>query len=175
MSKKLSTRRLLLLALFAAISIVLTRFLSFYLPIVAVNTVRISLGNIPIVMAGLLLGPVAGAATGIVADVVGTTMFSAFGYFPGFTLSAALVGFLPGVLRLYFKNPDKYSNILAIVFITEVVTSMCLNTLWVSMLSHANYFVLLAPRVGITLVMMLIYSWIIHILLKRLKTVIRGC
>lgn len=172
MSKKFSTRNLLLLALFAAISIVLTRFLSFYLPIVAVNTVRISLGNIPIVMAGLLLGPLAGAATGVVADVVGTTMFSALGYFPGFTLSAALVGFLPGVLKLYFKNLDKYSNILIIVFITEAVTSMGLNTLWVSILSHANYFVLLIPRIGITLVMMLIYSWIIYILLKRLKTVI---
>lgn len=170
--KKFTTKNILLLALFAAISIILTRFLSFYLPIVAVNTVRISLGNIPIVLAGLLLGPVAGAATGIVADVVGTTMFSAFGYFPGFTLSAALVGFLPGVLKLYFKNTDKYSHILAIVFITELITSMGLNTLWVSMLSHVNYFVMLVPRVGITLIMMLLYSWIIYILLKRLSKVI---
>lgn len=170
--KKFTTKNILLLALFAAISIILTRFLSFYLPIVAVNTVRISLGNIPIVLAGLLLGPVAGAATGIVADIVGTTMFSAFGYFPGFTLSAALVGFLPGILKLYFKSTDKYSNILAIVFITELITSMGLNTLWVSMLSHVNYFVMLVPRVGITLIMMLIYSWIIFILLKRLNKVI---
>ncbi len=170
--KKFTTRNILLLALFAAISIILTRFLSFYLPIVAVNTVRISLGNIPIVLAGLLLGPIAGAATGIVADVIGTTMFSAFGYFPGFTLSAALVGFLPGVLKIYFKNTDKYSNILAIVFITELVTSMGLNTLWVSMMSHVNYFVMLVPRVGITLIMMFLYSWIIYVLLKRLNKVI---
>ncbi len=172
MNKKFTTKNTLLLALFAAISIILTRFLSFYLPIVAVNTVRISLGNIPIVLAGLLLGPFAGAATGIVADVVGTTMFSAFGYFPGFTLSAALVGFIPGILKSYFKNLNKYSSILTIVFITELITSMGLNTLWVSILSHANYFVLLVPRVGITVIMMLLYSWIIHILLKRLNRVI---
>jgi Putative regulator of cell autolysis len=172
MNKKFSTRNILLLALFAAISIIFTRFLSFYLPIVAVNTVRISLGNIPIVLAGLLLGPFAGAATGIVADVVGTTMFSAFGYFPGFTLSAALVGFLPGILKLRFKNTDKYSNILIIVFITELITSMGLNTLWVSIMSHVNYFVLLIPRAGITIIMMLIYSWIIYILLKRLKRMV---
>lgn len=170
--KKLTTKKILLLALFAAISIILTRFLSFYLPIVAVNSVRISLGNIPIVLAGLILGPAAGAATGIVADVIGATMFSAFGYFPGFTLTAALVGFLPGVLKMYFKNPDRYSNILAIVFITELITSMGLNTLWVSMVSHVNYFVILIPRVGITVIMMLIYSWIIYILLKRLNKVI---
>ncbi|HVI42377.1 MAG TPA: folate family ECF transporter S component [Anaerovoracaceae bacterium] len=170
MSKKVfSTKNILLLALFAAISIILTRFLSFYLPIVAVNTVRISLGNIPIVLAGLLLGPIAGAATGIVADVVGTTMFSPFGYFPGFTLSAALVGFLPGILKLHFKNLDKYSNILIIVFITELITSIGLNTLWVSMMTNVSFIVLMIPRAGITLIMMLLYSWIIYILLKRLK------
>jgi ECF transporter S component (folate family) len=172
MGKIFSTKNILILALFAAISIILTRFLSFYLPIVAVNTVRISLGNIPIILAGLLLGPVAGAATGIVADVIGTTMFSPFGYFPGFTLSSALVGFVPGILRLRFKSLDKYSSILIIVFITELIASMGLNTLWVSMLSHVNYFVLLVPRVGITLVMMFLYSWIIYVLLKRLNKVI---
>lgn len=169
MKMKFTTKNLLLLALFAAISIIFTRFLSFYLPIMAINTVRISLGNIPIVLAGLLLGPVAGAATGIVADVIGTTMFSPFGYFPGFTLSAALVGFLPGILKAYFKDTNKYSNILIIVFITELITSIGLNTLWVSMMTNVNYFVLMIPRAGITLIMMIIYSWIIYILLKRLK------
>ena len=169
MNMKLSTKNILLLALFAAISIIFTRFLSFYLPIVAVNTVRISLGNIPIVLAGLLLGPAAGAVTGIVADVIGTTMFSPFGYFPGFTLSAALVGFLPGILKLYIKNTDKYSNILFIVLVTELITSIGLNTLWISIMTNVNYFILMVPRAGITLIMSLIYSWIIYVLFKRLK------
>ena len=166
---KFNTKNLLLLALFAAISIIFTRFLSFYLPILALNTVRISLGNIPIALAGLLLGPFAGAAAGIVADVVGTTMFSPYGYFPGFTLSAALVGFLPGILKIYLKNLDKYSNVFIIVLITEIVTSIGLNTLWVSMMTHVNYFILMAPRAGITLIMTLIYSWIIQVLLKRFR------
>ena len=167
--KLLSTKNIMLLALFAAISIIFTRFLSFYLPIVAVNTVRISLGNIPIVLSGLLLGPFAGAATGIVADVVGTTVFSPFGYFPGFTLSAALVGFIPGILKNYMKDLGRYTSILIIVLITELITSIGLNTLWVSMMTNVNYFILMAPRAGITLIMSLIYSWIIYVLLKRLK------
>jgi ECF transporter S component (folate family) len=166
---KSNTKKILLLALFAAISIIFTRFLSFYLPIIAVNSVRISLGNIPIALAGLLLGPFAGAATGIVADVVGTTMFSPFGYFPGFTLSAALVGFIPGILRIYIKNLDRYPNVLVIILITELVTSIFLNTLWLSVMTHVKYLLLLVPRAGITLVMSLLYSWIIYILHKRLK------
>ena len=166
---KFNTKKLLLLALFAAISIIFTRFLSFYLPIIAVNSVRISLGNIPIALAGLLLGPFAGAATGIVADVVGTTMFSPFGYFPGFTISAALVGFIPGILRIYIKNLDRYANVLVIILITELVTSIFLNTLWLSIMTHTKYLLLLAPRAGITLVMSLLYSWVIYILHRRLK------
>lgn len=166
---KFNTKNLLLLALFAAISIIFTRFLSFYLPIIAVNSVRISLGNIPIALAGLLMGPFAGAATGIVADVVGTTMFSPFGYFPGFTLSAALVGLIPGILRIYIKNLDRYTNVLIIILITELVTSILLNTLWISVMTHVKYLLLLAPRAGITLVMSLLYSWVIYILHRRLK------
>ncbi|MEL7655661.1 MAG: folate family ECF transporter S component [Bacillota bacterium] len=169
MNANINTKNIILLALFAAISIIFTRFLSFYLPIVTINTVRISLGNIPIVLAGLLLGPFAGAATGIVADVVGTTMFSPFPYFPGFTLSAALVGFIPGILRKFIKGLGKYTNILIIVLTTELITSIGLNTLWISTITNVNYFVLMAPRAGITLIMSLIYSWIIFVLLKRLK------
>ncbi len=169
MNKKLSTKNIMLLALFAAISIIFTRFLYFYLPIIAVNTVRISLGNIPIILAGLLLGPAAGAITGIVADVIGTTMFSPFGYFPGFTLSAAVVGFLPGILKLYFKNLDKYFTILIIVLITELIASIGLTTLWVSIMTNVNYFILIIPRAGITLIMALINSWIVYILFKRLR------
>lgn len=170
--RKMTTKNIMLLALFAAISIILSRFLSFYLPIVAVNTVRISLGNIPIILAGLTLGPIAGLATGAIADFVGSTMFSALGYFPGFTLSAALVGFLPGVLKSVFNNTNRFSNVLAIVFITELITSVGLNTLWLSIMMNVNYFLLMLPRAGITLIMTFIYSWIIYILLKRLKRAI---
>lgn len=169
MNKAFTTKNLLLLALFAAISIILTRFLSFYLPILAVNTVRISLGNIPVILAGLLLGPMAGAVTGIAADVIGATMFSPFGYFPGFTLSAALVGVLPGILKAYIRNLDRFKSVLLIVFITELITSVGLNTLWVSITTHVSYVVLLIPRVGITLIMMLVYASVVYVLLKRLN------
>lgn len=172
MKNKITTKNLMLLALFSAISIILTRFLSFYLPIFAANSVRISLGNIPIILAGLLLGPIGGAATGIVADVIGATMFSPLGYFPGFTLSACLVGFLPGILKSRLGKQFKFTNILVIIFITELITSIGLNTLWLSILTNVNYIVLLVPRAGITLVMTVLYSWIIYILYKRLNQVL---
>ena len=173
MNAKLSTKNLLLLALFAAISIIFTRFLSFYLPIITVNSVRISLGNIPIILSGLLLGPFAGAATGIVADVIGATLLSPYGYFPGFTLSACLVGFIPGLLKHRFIDSGKFSGILVIVFITELVTSIILNTLWLSIMTNAPFLALMIPRAGLTIIMMFLYSWIIYVLYKRLHRELR--
>lgn len=168
MSGKFSTKKMMLMALFAAINIILARFLSFYLPLFGGNTVRIGLGNIPIFLAGLLLGPFAGAVTGIVADVLGTTMFSGM-YFPGFTLSAALVGLIPGLLRFRFGEHFTFPKTLLVIGITNLLASTILDTLWVCILWHVPYLTLLVPRAIIALPMILIYSWITYILYRRLK------
>ncbi len=69
--------------------------------------VRISLAH-PIVMADCLWVPLP-SATGIGADVVGTTMFSALGI-PGSRLAALVALF--GHPQSNFKNLNKYSSIL---------------------------------------------------------------
>lgn len=168
MSLKLSTKKMMLMALFAAISIILVRFLSFYLPIFGSTTVRIGLGSIPLFLAGLLLGPLAGAITGIVADVLGTTLFSGM-YFPGFTLSAALAGFIPGLLRSKLKGELTFLHTLFILGISELITSLGLNTLWVCILYHIPYLTMFVPRVIVALPLTLVYTWITYALYRRLK------
>ena len=73
------------LALLVALDIILTRFLS-------INTqfLRISLGMIPVAIAGIAFGPVWGGLCGAVGDVLGMLIFPSGAYFPGFTLTAAL-------------------------------------------------------------------------------------
>jgi ECF transporter S component (folate family) len=99
----MKTKNLIILSLFSAISIVLTRFLAFYIPFFGSNDVRISLGDVPIMLAGLIFGPIAGALTGAVSDVIGATMFPAGPFFPGFTLSAMLAGAIPGLLQPFLR------------------------------------------------------------------------
>ena len=65
--KKIPTRALVTLALLAAISVVLARFI---IPMPNV-TMRFSIEAAPIIIAGLLFGPVPGAIVGFVADLVG--------------------------------------------------------------------------------------------------------
>ena len=87
-------RALCLAALLAAMSLILGKFLQ--IPNPFSEFVRISFENLPVILAGIVLGPLAGAMTGAVADLVGCL---AYGYSinPLITLGAASAGFAAGV------------------------------------------------------------------------------
>ena len=70
--------RITISALFIAISIVLTRFFVFpYGP----TFFRLTLGNVPIILGGILMGPIYGALIGFGADIVGATLFPSGNFF----------------------------------------------------------------------------------------------
>ena len=69
---KLSARTAANMGLLTAVSIVLTRVFGVMVPIAGVGALRLSFGEIPIMLTGVLFGPLPGALTGIAADVVGT-------------------------------------------------------------------------------------------------------
>ena len=88
-------RALCLAGLLAAMSLILGKFLQ--IPTPFAEFVRISFENLPVILAGITLGPLAGAMTGAVADLVGCL---AYGYSinPLITLGAASVGLVAGVV-----------------------------------------------------------------------------
>lgn len=93
-------------AFLVAVSVVLTRFLSPYLAIAGANSLRIGLGTVPIMIAGIVFGPVYGGVVGGAADLIGALLFPSGAYTPGFTLSAILQGVLPYlVVRLFSGRP----------------------------------------------------------------------
>lgn len=81
---------LVLSALLCALSIVLARVATFNL-----GFVHIGFGNLPVVMAGVLLGPVLGFAVGGVADLIGGVL-AGYAINPLITLGAALIGGVAG-------------------------------------------------------------------------------
>lgn len=94
-------RIMIVAALLAALSIILGK----YLRIDIAQVVRISFENLPIIMAGVFFGPVAGAAVGIVADLVGCLMVG-FAINPLITAGAAVIGITSGIMSHYvIKNP----------------------------------------------------------------------
>ncbi|WP_066506510.1 folate family ECF transporter S component [Abyssisolibacter fermentans] len=96
--KAMTTKVLVVASLLTGLSIILTRFFSVIVPLAGLPALRIGIGSIPIIISGILFGPFAGGLTGIVADLVGCMVNPQGTYFPGFTLSAALYGIIPGLI-----------------------------------------------------------------------------
>ena len=101
---KMSTSIIVKSALLATISVVLTRFLSLMLILGGLPALRVGFGSIPLIISGMMFGPVIGGLTGIVSDIVGYMINPMGGtFFPGFTLTAALYGVIAGLLFKTFK------------------------------------------------------------------------
>ena len=104
---KMATRTLAYCAMLAALQVVLARLI---IPMPAADT-RFSLEAIPVVLAGLFFGPMAGAMVGFSADLVGC-LFSGYGYTPLFCLPPILYGLFAGLLRRYVSNKPSFFRVL---------------------------------------------------------------
>lgn len=95
----IATRTLAYCALLAALSIILARLI---IPMPNVST-RFSIEAVPIFLAGMLFGPLAGGMVGFTADFVGC-LFSAYGYNPIFCIPPILYGVFGGLFRWYLSQ-----------------------------------------------------------------------
>ena len=111
--------RLCLSALLAALSIVLGKYLSISTPLF-----RLSFENLPILMAGIFLGPLAGGIVGGVADLLGCVLVG-YTINPIITLGGILVGvlvfeLLKIILQFLGVDPNYNYIVQGLVVITAV-------------------------------------------------------
>lgn len=161
----INTQQLVTMALLVALDIVLSRFGSINLW----NT-RIGFGFVPIVVAGMLLGPTKAALTAAVADIIGALLVPTGAFFPGLTVTAVLRGILYGVLLKvipeltasgdgilsFFAAPQEYEAkykrdwlFLAIgtTLIDQLAFGMLLQSYWLSILYGSPYGGMMVSRV----------------------------
>lgn len=123
--RALSTKSVVMSGLLVSISVILTRFFYIMLPIAGISALRITFGSIPIMISGILFGPVAGFLTGVVSDLLGCLINPMGVYFIGFTISAGLEGAIPGLIYVFIKRRKTHINfnIFNIVFILSLSIS----------------------------------------------------
>jgi ECF transporter S component (folate family) len=94
-----------------AMSIVLGKFLQ--IPNPFQEFIRISFENLPIILAGFSLGPIAGLVVGLVSDLIGCLLY---GYAINWriTLGAAAVGAVSGTVSALVKKPELLRIILSV-------------------------------------------------------------
>lgn len=157
---KLSTKALTLMGLLIALEIVLSRFLSF-----SVWNMKIGFAFVPVVIAAILLGPLPAAMVAALADFVGALLFPIGAYFPGFTFTAFLMGLCYG---FFLHTRQNLPRIVLSVAVHQLVLSLLLNTLWISVLYGSPFGPLLVTRLFSCAVLTAVQLAVIPLIVKIL-------
>ena len=163
---RFSIKSLTLASLLIALEVVLSRFLS----ISAWNT-KIGFAFVPVVLAALLLGPLWAGFVGALADFLGALLFPIGAYFPGFTLTAFLMGLCYG---LFLYKKQGFGRIAAAVAVHQLVLSLLLNTLWISLLYGSPFTPLLISRLPQCAILAAVQLALIPVLVRLLPRLKRS-
>ncbi len=117
------TKKLTVCAMLCALSVVLARFV---IPMPNDFT-RFSIEAVPVFLAGMFYGPVAGALVGFSSDFIGC-LFSPYGYNPIFCLPPILYGLAGGFFGPWLKAKPSISKLSA-AFLPPVILG---SILWQS-------------------------------------------
>ncbi|MDR0445664.1 MAG: folate family ECF transporter S component [Oscillospiraceae bacterium] len=165
MSKKglAVTKTIVTLSLLAAMSIVLSRILA-----VNVGPYRFSIGSMPLLLAGLLFGPVGGALCGFAADFLGAFFLGNGPYSPMLAPTPILMGLLPGLLRHFvWEKPGSVSRYILALLPSYIVGSMGYSTFILSKYIYGQPFLpLFMQRVVIYAVTFVVDAAIVFLLVR---------
>ena len=140
------TKKLVLTALLIAVEIVLSRFCSIATPIA-----KIGFAFLPLVMVAMLFGPLYAGMAGAAADFIGAILFPIGAYFPGFTLTAFLVGLAYGYFL--YRKPKGIARISIMVLAVSLFLHLGLNTVWLWIITGKGFWAILPTRILQTAVM----------------------
>lgn len=135
------TRTITTVGLLLAIQMVL----SSYGVIEVTDSLKISLAHLALTPTAILFGPVAATLQGALSDVLGFIIKPTGPYFPGFTLTAALLGLIYGVAL--YKTKRTVWHIIAARVAVCILLNITLNTLFLTMLYGPSRLALLPARI----------------------------
>ncbi|MFW5788288.1 MAG: folate family ECF transporter S component [Halanaerobiales bacterium] len=167
MKNKFPTNKLVYMALMMSLSIVLTRILSLRIPFYGVESIRIGFGGLPIILAGITMGPLAGGIVGALADLLGFWINPVGAYMPHFTITAFLTGFIPGIIFLYFfRGKNNYLSLLLSIAPGQIITSIILVPYFINTLFGAPLTPILIPRIIGEPISIILYVYFINTFLE---------
>lgn len=167
--KFFTLRSLVMAAMFVTLSIVFARMFSIRVS----EALRLSFGQTPIILAGILLGPWWGLIVGIVADVTGFMVAPMGAYIPGLTLVSGLIGFIPGLIYKYIiKNNVTWALIVSIVIDMLIVNGLLATFFLAMVYSKRTFEAWLIARMPVELAMIVVQVVVCIALAKALKPIL---
>jgi len=160
--KLFTTSAIVTLGLLTALSIILERFLG----IMPTPNIRIAFGNLPIILAGLLYGPVAGGIVGLLADFLGTTLFSSFAWFPPMALTPVIMGVVPPLIGRFMKKRVTLPTFIALILPAEILGPVIWSNVSLQMLNGVSFLVNLPLRAPIKLLIAVVDILLVFLLYR---------
>ena len=162
------TKKIALVALLLASTIVLSRFLSIRTPIVTIG-----FSFIPRMLTAIILGPKYSIAVSGLADIIGALLFPSGAFYFGFTVSALTSGLIHG-LMLFRKGAFRVDKkfVLRLVFSCILVTVLVngvMNTIWVMATAQNAAGIIMSTRIIKQLAMLPIQIGTMLLLAKALE------
>lgn len=165
---KISSHKITTMGLLIALSIILTRVASLRVAIGGVEGIRIGLGRLPIILGGIVFGPLSGGIIGAFSDLLGYFINPIGAYMPHFTLTSALSGIIPAaVLILMKKNEPNIFSLGIAITIGQVITCIILIPYFLNILFGLPWKVLIPPRIVGESIQIFIYTYSINVILRR--------
>ena len=129
----------------AGLLLAIQMVLSSYGVIEVTDSLKISLAHLAIAPTAILFGPVVAGIQGALSDLLGFMLRPSGPYFPGFTLTAALLGVIYGMLL--YKTKRTTWQIIAARVLVCVFVNIALNTIFLTMLYGPSRLATLPIRV----------------------------
>lgn len=149
-------KKIILAAIFLAMLIVLSRFLSVKTPIM-----KISFAFVPTMLSATYLGWKWSTLINVLGDLIGASLFPTGAFFVGYTVATAVAGLIYGIL-LHKKTLDEKgwrfsARVVIAVILVAVIVNMGINTLCMSITLGKAFWPLLGTRVVKQLIMIPIH------------------
>lgn len=162
------TLKLAICGLMAAMAAILGSFFNIPVMLGGNETLRISLLAIPIIFASIVVGPVYGGLTALVADILKFLLMAKGGFMLPLTLSAGLMGLIPGLFFLN-KATISYWRLVLATLVSQLIGSVILNTLILHFTFGTPLIVLLPSRLLPQPFYILLYPLIVLAMIKALQ------
>jgi ECF transporter S component (folate family) len=134
---KMTTKSIVMLALLASLSLILGRLLAF-----TAGPFRISFENLPVILAGVMFGPIAGLCVGVVEDLVGC-LISGYAINPIITVGAGCVGLMSGLAFRYMPVQNKKVRLGIAIAAAHIIASVIIKSIGLYVYYHYSVAVLL--------------------------------
>lgn len=134
------------------------------------ETVRISISFIVTAIIGMMYGPVTTAVASGVGDLIRYLVKPVGGFFPGFTVTAILEGFVFGIF--FYKEKCTVPRAILAKSVVSLLLNSCLNTYWLSIMRGVPFTALFVARLIKNLTLLPIEIILMYIALKGMSKVI---